>query len=163
MAQIPVPRSTAEAQEGRQSCPWPRYQQGSAVPSRGSAPPSSRPCHHWQTQWLYSKARRGETRREQNQNKSEHVSLCAPGPAPGPSSCHPRWNVPPNSSLARCVLLPALPLIVCSDCAFPTLQIMARDHPWLRAGSVAPPALCASAGLGAAATEGSRRGEVGAA
>lgn len=48
-----------------------------------------------------------------------------------------------------CVLLLALPLIVCSDCVFPTLRIMVRDHPWLRAGSLSPPARRASAGKAA--------------
>lgn len=79
-----------------------------------------------------------------------------------PLLCHPLWNVPPNSSLPRCVLLPALPLIVCSDCIFPTLRLMARDHPWLRAGSLSPPAQCTSTGLGKAASQEPWRGEAGA-
>lgn len=79
-----------------------------------------------------------------------------------PLLCHPLWNVPPNSLLPRCVLLPALPLIVCSDCIFPTLRLMARDHPWLRAGSLSPPAQCTSTGLGKAASQEPWRGEAGA-
>lgn len=134
-------------------------QPGLAVSQLPAVPPA---CS---TQQLYSKAKQGVTALQRGRKTKTNRSMffLHSRPSSRPLLCHPRWNVPPNSSLARCVLLPALPLIVCSDCAFPTLQIMARNHPWLRAGSVSPPAQCASADLGKAAIEGSWRGEVGAA
>lgn len=127
-------------ERGQQSCPCPRCQQDSAaIP----APPRATLLQH---PGLYSKARQGETALQRGTKTKTNRSMGLLGfffflfslhsrPSSQPLPCHPRWNASPNSSLARCVLLPALPLIVCSDCAFPTLGIMARD----RRGSVPAP------------------------
>lgn len=89
---------------------------------------------------------RGGEKSKAKQNKPQHAGVFFLFCTPSPFSVIPagmRLRIP------LCVLLLALPLIVCSDCVFPTLRIMVRDHPWLCAGSLSPPARRASAGKAA--------------
>lgn len=153
----PVPGRGGEGPAALSLSPVPS---GQRCPSRApSVPPPAAPRALLESQ----AGRDSSAEREKNQNKSQHGCFfflsffflrCRPSSQP--LLCHPRWNASPNSSLARCVLLPALPLIVRSDCAFPTLGITARH----RRGSVpAPhqPQLHVRAQAGAKRSPGSRR------
>lgn len=139
-------------ERGQQSWPCP---QGAELPIQGSsrAPLPQHPG-------LYSKARQGGTALQRRTKTKTNRSMLFffflssfffffhSRPSSQPLLCHPRWNVSPNSSLARCVLLPAF----ASDCLQRLRFSHTPDHgsgsPWLRAGSASPPARCASAGRG---------------